>query len=300
MAYRPSTAQGHFGLAIDGQEAGYLQSVGIPDISLEQIKTSVGSHIEQVKGLGNYKHGTFEATYSISEAKLLWDWCNSVLQKKVVEKSGEIRQSNQDYDVQRIIGFTGGHITEVSFDKFSAAEGKKPWNMTVKWDAQEVRYEKGSGTLGAPQSKKMKKFISSNYRLDGFPAEMEWCVEFEPPKATVKIAKESYGLSRFPVYHYSALELSDIKATFSMRSRDAWLAYVQKVIRDGKHTQDEDFDCAIHFMDPSITTDLGQLQFKRCSLFKYSEPKLTANEDKVHNFVVEFQLESMSGEGFDK
>ena len=290
-----SSAQGNFGVRIGGEDAGYLQSVTIPSIELESIATSVGAHNEQIKGGGNFKQGLFEATYSMSEAKTLWNWCNSVLNKEVVVHDGEVLQADQNFNITRMVGFTEAHLTEIGPDKFSAAEGKKPHNMSVKWDAQDIRFEKGSGKLGAAQNKSMKQCIASNFRLDGFPADTNFCTEFEPSKCTVSVAKESHGTSRFPVFHYSALKFSDLTLTISMRSREAWLAYVQKVIRDGMHTANEDFDCAVFFLDPSLKNELGNFDYQRCSLAKYTEPKLTANEDKVHNFTVECWTERWNG-----
>lgn len=289
--YRPSYAAGNYALELGGKSAGWVNNVSLPKIELEKVESKVGAFVETAKAGGNYKHGNFEASYSISETSSICDWILSLPRKQVITTDGAVIQANHNFDAQRRVDFTVGHVTEFKPDKLTASEGKKPFMVTFKWDSEKVEWAKASGKIAATQGTKHKEWNAANFRFEGLVGETEWITEVDLPATTAKLAKESYGTSRFQALHYAAVDIGDLKITMSARSRDSHLAYVQKVIRDGKLTSGEYLDLRVAFLDPSLANELGEIQLLGCGLISYEESKITANEEKVATFSLGFSVE---------
>jgi hypothetical protein len=289
--YRPSYAAGNYALELGGKSAGWVNNVSLPKIELEKVESKVGAFVETAKAGGNYKHGNFEAQYSMSETNAVSEWILSLPRKQVITTDGAVIQANQNFDAQRRVDFMVGHVTEFKPDKLTASEGKKPFMCSFKWEAEKVDWSKASGKIAATQGTKHKEWNAANFRLEGLVGETEWITEVELPAATAKIAKESYGTSRFQALHYASIDIGDLKITMSARSRDSHLAYVQKVIRDGKLTSGEYLDLRVAFLDPSLANELGEIQLLGAGLLSYEESKITANEEKVATFSLAFSIE---------
>ncbi|MEZ4401718.1 MAG: hypothetical protein R3B06_16950 [Kofleriaceae bacterium] len=292
MAYRPSHAAANYAIEIDGKTAGWVKSVGLPKIELEKVESKVGSFVHTAKSGGNYKHSGFDTSYSISETNKVIDWIMSLPRKSVLTTDGAIRQANHNFDAVRRVDWTIGNITEVKLPKLTAAEGKNPFMVDFKWEAETVEWSKDSGKITAEQGTKHKAWNAANWAADGLVGEVEWITEIELPAITAKLGKESYGTQRLPALHYASIDIADIKFKISARSRDSHLDYVKKVIKDGKLSANEYLDLSITMKDPSLTQDLGVLSFLGCGLISYEEDKLEANQDKVATFTLGFSVET--------
>jgi len=288
---KPSYSSGNIMLELAGKAAGWIASCEVPTYEIDKVESKTGSFVETRKAGGNVKIGTFGASYSISESGTLLEWIMSLPRKQVIENDGAVVMANHNFDAMRRIDFTRALITEVKFPSLSANEGKKPCQVDVKWQPEAIEYSKASGKISAQQGNKHKVWLTSNFRFTGLPGDCEYITKIDVPSITAKLAAESYGTQRLPVQHYANIDVGDLKLEFSARSRDSVLAYVQKVIRDGKLTDDEYLDFGIELLDPSLSKTLGTIQLFGCGLLKYSEPKYEANKEETSKFTLDFTCE---------
>jgi hypothetical protein len=291
MPYRPSHALGNFALELGGFTAGFLQNVEFPTIKLDQVDSKTSAAVDTQKSGGNYSHTAFKADYSIAESNKLVDWIMSLPRKQVITQDGAIISSDQDFEAKRRCDFTVGNVTSFKMPKFSASEGKKALMVSVEWEAESVEFSKTSGKIQASQGKKHKHYNSAFFRFEGLPGECEWVTDVEMGAITAKLAKERYGQTRYEALHYANIDIGDLKVTFSARSFDSHLAYVQKVIRDGKLDPGEYLDCELHMLDNSGANELGSIQFFGCGLKEFSMPKLEANKEETAKFTLTFSCE---------
>lgn len=291
MAYRPSHALGNFALELGGVTSGFLQNVEFPTIKLDQVDSKTSAEVDTKKSGGNYSHTAFKASYSIAESGKLSEWAESLVNKNVITQDGAIISADQNFEAKRRCDFTIGNITSFKMPKFSASEGKKALMIDVEWEAESVEFSKTSGKVAATQGKKHKHFNSAFFRFEGLPGECEWITDIEIGAISAKLAKERYGATRFEALHYANLDIGDLKVTFSARSFDSHLAYVQKVIRDGKLKSDEYLDCSLHLLDNSGAQELGEIQFFGLGLKEMSMPKLEANKEDTAKFTLTFSTE---------
>jgi hypothetical protein len=291
MANKPTHAAGNYCIEIDGFMAGWVNSVEVPSYEIDKVETKTGAFVETRKAGGNVKIGTFGSTYSISETNKILDWCLSLPRKQVVTTAGAVIMSNHNFDAMRRIDWTEGYITELKFPALAANEAKKPFTVDFKWQPSTVEYTKASGKISATQGAKHKTWLTSNFRFQGLPGDVDYITKIDLPAITAKLAAESYGTKRLPEQHYANIDIGEVKLEFSARSRDSVLGYVQKVIRDGKLTDNEYLDFGIELLDPSLAKTMGTIQLYGCGLLKYTEPKYESNKEETSKFTLDFTVE---------
>lgn len=283
MASGPSHVLGNYAIELNTSMAGWVHSVEVPTIKLEQNKSKTRTPANIAKSGGNYTHTAFKASYSISEANSIVDWIMALPRKKVVDSAGAIIMADQNHQALRRCDWTVGHVTSVKFPKFSTSEGKKPLMVDFEWEAKTTEFSKTSGKISAPTGPKGKRvFNTAFFRFEGLPGESAWITDVEIPAIT---AKNEKGRS------YANCDIGDLKITFSSRSFDSHLAYVQKVIRDGKLTADEYLDCELQMLDSTGKEVLGSLQLYGCGLKEFGIPKLEANKEQMAKFTLTFSVE---------
>jgi hypothetical protein len=291
MAYRPSHALGNYAIELNGMTGGWVNSVEFPTLKLDQVDSKTSAAVDTAKSGGNYSHTAYKASYSISETNNVVDAIMSLPRKQVLTFDGAIISADQNFEGKRRCDWTVGHITSVKFPKFSASEGKKALMVDFEWEAETCEFSKTSGKVAGTQGKLHKKFNSAFFRFEGLPGECEWITDVTVPAITAKTAKERYGATRFEALHFANCDIGDLELTFSSRSFDSHLAYVQKVIRDGKLDPGEYLDCELHMLDNSGANELGSIQFFGCGLKEFSMPKLEANKEETAKFTLKFSVE---------
>lgn len=291
MAYRPSHAIGNYAIEIDGQAAGWVKNVGFPEMKLAKVESKVGSLVHTAKAGGQYEHTGFEASYSVSEMGKARDWMMSLVRKEVITADGAIIQANHNFEAVRRVDWTVGNITSFKLPKLAAAEGKNPFMIDFKWEAETIEWTKASGKITAEQGKKHKQWGTNNFTVDGLVGETQWIQEVELPEITAKLSKESYGSQRLQALHYANIDSGDIKFKISGRSLDSHLDYIKKVIKDGKLTSDEYLTLTVTLMDHSLTKPLGDIVLKGCGLTSFALDKPESNADKMASFTLTYSVE---------
>lgn len=267
---------GIFALELAGKTAGFLSAVGIA----EHVSTP-GSKV------GTFGLGPFTASYSISEANKILDWIMSLPRKQVVSNDGAIILADQDFNAKRRVEWTDGLLTSVQFPKLSAAEGKKPFAVDVKWQPSTVSHSDGGdkklSTKGA--GKGAKALSTSTFRLKGLPAEGDFVTSIALPLISTPDEAGRKGKEK------AGIKIGDITLEFGGRSRDAVYDYVKGVIADGNLTDNEYLDLSIELLDQAQSKTLSTVQLFGCGLRSYKESKLEAGSEKQAKFTLTFSVE---------
>lgn len=268
-------AAGNFAIEIAGSTVGMLSAVGIA----EHLATS--SAKEASFGLG-----PFTASYSISETNALVDWIMSMARKEVVTHSGAIIVADHDFDAKRRVEWTDGLLTSVQFPKLSANEGKKPFAVDFKWQPSTVSHSKGSGKVAVPAGKKGAKALSTSaFRLTGLPADSDFVSSIALPLVSVPEEGGRKGKQK------AGANIGDVVIEFAGSSRDSVYGYVQRVIADGKLTDNEYLDFGIELLDPSLSKTVATVQLFGCGLRAYKESKLETGKESSAKFTLTFSVE---------
>jgi len=279
---------------LNGKFAGYLKSCDVGSWELEKVEHAAGSFLEKRKSGGGMKYGAQSASYAVSESGDMMNWIMSLPRKKCVTADGAFVMANHDFEATRRVDFVEAYINEIKLPSCDSAANKQPFMIEIKWQPTEVKHSKASGKIAAEQSKTQKTWSSANYSILNFPFDCKFVSKIDLPTFTAKMANETYGSTRRIEYHYASADCTDVVLHCSGGlMRDQVLPYIQKVIADGKLTDGEYFTAQVDMLDPSLTKTLGSVILNGLGLYKYTEQKLEAGQEKASSFELHFTCESV-------
>jgi hypothetical protein len=197
-----SIKQGHYAVSnfhieVDGASGGYLSSFQAPSYEIEDVSQALGPDYVTKKMMGAPKIGEATAVFNISQAGALLAWVETVWNKQCVEKDTTVRLADQDYNIKRGIDMGMCVITGIEFPELKASDGKKHFEITAKWQPQNLKYVAGGGKAQGVMGTKAKAHMVNNYEVHPvFGLKTEWITSIGLPKVTPKISKESHGKFR--------------------------------------------------------------------------------------------------------
>lgn len=278
---------------LNGKFAGYLKSCDVGTWELEKVEHAAGSFLEKRKSGGGMKYGAQSASYAISEAGEMVNWMMSLPRKTCVTADGAFVMANHDFEATRRVDFVEAYVNEIKLPSLDSSANKQPFMVDMKWQPTSVAHSKASGKIAAEQSKTQKTWSSANWRCLNFPFETKFVSKMDLPTMSAKLANETYGETRRIEYHYASADCTDVVLHCSGGlMRDSVLPYIQKVIADGKLTDSEYFSAQVDMLDPSLQKTLGSIILNGLGLYKYTEQKLEAGQEKASSFELHFTCEA--------
>jgi hypothetical protein len=293
-----SIKQGHYAVSnfhseIDGKSSGYLSSFQAPDYEVEDVSQGLGPDYITKKMMGAPKIGEATAVYNISQAGEWLAWCETVWNKQCVEKDITIRLADQDYNIKRGVDMGMCTITGIEWPELKASDGKKHFECTAKFQAQNLKYVGGGGKAQGALGQKAKAWMVNNYEVHPvFGLKTEWITSIGLPKITPKIAKESHGKFRLPLLNYASIEFASIKVEIGAAGHKSAEDLAVRIIQDGNCEEAEFQDIIIDMKDQSLKKVLGTFTLIGCGLKKFTwAPKLEGGKEGLATGTLEFMVE---------
>jgi hypothetical protein len=247
---------------------------------------------EQRKMMGAPKIGEATAVFNISQAGDLLAWVETVWNKGQVAAGPSLRIADQDYNVKRGLNMPASVITGIEFPKLKASDGKKHFEVTAKWQPQNLKFIGSGGRVKSVGTASPDEMLPSNFevKMPGFPD--EWIVSVTLPKITPKIAKESHGRAgnRPPVYDKP--ELTSLIIEISSEGIKSAEDLAIRILQDGNCEEAEFMDILIDMKDQSLKKVLGTFTLIGCGLKKFDwAPKLEGGKEGLATATLEFLVE---------
>jgi hypothetical protein len=293
-----SIKQGHYAVSnfhieIDGQSGGYLSSFQAPSYEVEDISQALGPDYVTKKMHGAPKISEATAVFNISQAGGLLDWVSTVWNKQCVEKDTVVNLADNDYNIKRAIDMNACVITGIEFPELKASDGKKHFEVTTKWQPQNIKYKGGGGKAQGVMGQKAKAWMVNNYEVHPvFGLKTEWITSIGLPKITPKIAKESHGKFRLPLLNYASIEFASIKIELGAAGYKTAEDLAVRIIQDGNCEEAEFQDILIDMKDQSLKKVLGTFTLIGCGLKKFDwAPKLEGGKEGLATCTMEFMVE---------
>lgn len=286
-------AVSNFHIEVDGQSGGYLSSFQAPSYEVEDISQSLGPDYVTKKMMGAPKIGEATAVFNISQAGALLAWVETVWNKQCVEKDTVVHLANHNYEIKRGINMNACVITGIEFPELKASDGKKHFECTAKWQAQNLKYLGGGGKAQGQMGQKAKAWMVNNFEVHPvFGLKTEWITSIGLPKITPKIAKESHGKFRLPLLNYASIEFATIKIEIGAAGYKTAEDLAVRILQDG-HCEEAEFqDILIDMKDQSLKTVLGSFTLIGCGLKKFDwAPKLEGGKEGLATATMEFMVE---------
>lgn len=286
-------AVSNFHIEVDGASGGYLSSFQAPSYEVDDISQSLGPDYVTKKMHGAPKIGESTAVFNISQAGALLAWAETVWNKQCVEKDTLVQLADQDYNIKRGINMNACVITAIEWPELKASDGKKHFEVTAKWQAQNLKYLGGGGKAQGVMGQKAKAWMVNNFEVHPVMGlKTEWITSIGLPKITPKISKESHGKFRLPLLNYASIEFATIKIEIGAAGHKSAEDLAIRILQDGNCDEKEFQDILIDMKDQSLKTVLGTFTLIGCGLKKFDwAPKLEGGKEGLATTTMEFMVE---------
>ncbi len=278
-------------LELGGAIAGSLRWLLPPSYRVERVTSSAGNQTLLRSG-GPVAIGNLAAEVNLIENGPLLDWLMSLPRDVPPAKlgAGAVLLLDLNNNLRRRIDFGESLVTELSLPMLSATDGKKVFSVGVVWRPAQLKDAPGSGqkvVLGKPRTKAL---LCSNFRVQGLPFDGSFVMEVGLPTVRAKLGS---GESRLPTRRYAAVDRGELTLRFAARSTDPVLAWVRKVLADGRLDDADYLDLTVELLDASLKTVLAVVSLKGCGLLACDEARLETLADTVGGISLRFSVEQV-------
>jgi hypothetical protein len=285
MATRPSTA-GSSALELNGLLAGRARSLQMPGYRVDQVVVPSGPG-KAARLATNVSISTMAARIDLGEPGPLLEWALSLPRGNPLATDGAALVLDANRRVQRRVEWSDGLITELRLPLLDASS-KLGFSLDLTWQPSSVSYAQPSGERLALPSVKRRPILTSNFRLAGLPFDASFITRITLPTVTAQLATEQTGQQRLPSRHYSVIDLGELRLEFAARSRDEALAWVQKLVADGRIADSEYLTLQVELLDASLKNVLASVTLAGCGLLRYEEDPIVANSEAMPRFALSF------------
>ncbi|HUJ58094.1 MAG TPA: phage tail protein [Kofleriaceae bacterium] len=297
MADTRSFTGGRYVLDVDGFNVAYLKKFsGLAmeaDIVTHDIPGVTGG-LMQKKNVANIKWTPGKATVGIGMGKGMYDWIKSSFDMNFLTKNGSFTAADFNYKATSRLDFMNGLITSVTVPKLDGSS-KDAAYFDVEFEAEQVRWSKGGGEdIRAKLGPKQKAWLCSNFRVEigSLPCNRVATVDSFTWKQSV--TPDQIGIFREYTKHPAKVTVPDIKLSISYADHQPWADAAKKWFVDGHHLESDEMTGRIVFLDPNMSTELGEISLQNVGFKKFSDEDNEANSDKIKRFTAELYVEKMT------
>lgn len=276
-------------LSVDGIGTAALTRFQAPSYEVEDVQQRRRLH-------GAPKIGEATAVFDISQNDSLLPWLAGLWEGGIARADTTVSVADQDYNIKRGIDMGACVITGIEWPELKASDGKKHFEVTAKWQAQNLRFTSGGGRLLPPPQPADDEMLTSNFTVTMLGLRAEWITSISLPKITPKIAKESHGRAAgraaAPTPVYGAPELGSLIIEIAPDGIEAASAMAVRILQDGNCEEGEFQDILIDMKDQTLKKVLGTFTLVGCGLKRFDwAPKLEGGKEGLATATMEFLVE---------
>ena len=278
MAVTPSTA-GATALELNGQVVGVARRLQMPGYRVDTVVVAAGPG-KAARLAANISISSMEASIDLAEPGPLLEWALSLPRGNALATDGAALVLGINRKPQRRVEWSAGLITALQLPVLDAAS-KQAVSLGLTWQPATVSYAKpGDSAVVLPASKR-KLALACNFRVSGLPFDGSFISQVTLPTVTAKLVVEQTGQQRLPSRHYASVDLGELQLVFNARSQGDVLAWVQKVVADGRIADDDYLGIVVELLDASLKTVLVRISLAGCGLLRYEEDPINSSSEQV-------------------
>lgn len=286
-----SYVSGHFGLELDGVQAGFLKSVdgggATADVITEQPSgTERFSH----KHLGNVKYEEFSMQFGFSMTKAVYDWIAASWTSSYVRKNGAVVAADFKSDIKSKRQFFNALITETGIPACDGSS-KEAGYLTLNFAPEYTSDVKASGTLSA--GKQQKLWLPANFKLeiDGLDCTKVNKVDAFTVKQTIVTGQ--IGDERDYQKEPGKIEFPNLAITFAEVSAQSWIDWHKSFVMQGNNGAEQEKNGRLLFLSSNLQEQLLEIKFFNLGIFKLDAEAGEPNADAPARMTAELYCERM-------
>jgi hypothetical protein len=271
-------------LTVGGGSASALRRFQAPSYEVADV--------QQRRLRGAPKIGEATAVFDISQDSSLLPWISATWEGGPARTEASVRIADQDYNLKRGIDMGACVITGIEWPELKASDGKKHFEVTARWQAQNLRFTSGGGVLLPLQQPSDDGMFTPNFTVTMMDIQSEWIVSVALPKVTPRIARRSQGRDTPRVPVYEAPEFGTLTIEIAPDGIAAASAMAARILQDGNCEEGEFQDILIDMKDQSLKKVLGTFTLVGCGLKTFNwAPKLEGGKEGLATATMEFLVE---------
>lgn len=291
-----SYTAGKFALDLDGDFAGWIQSVEGGQASADVVVEKVGADLIQHKHIAGVKYEDISVNCGTSMSKSFYEWIQASLDHQVKRvNSGAIITA--DFNMKEVgrLNFFQALITEVGFPALDASS-KEAAKMTVKFAPEYTRQQAKTG--GAVQSQlgkgQQKKWLPSNFRLqiEGLDDACRHVNKIEGLTIKQKVVENPVGELRDYQKEPAHIEFPNLVITSSEAYADKVYQWHEDFVIKGNNDNSKEKTGSLTYLSSDLK-ELFTLEFYGLGIFKLTPEKVEAGSENIRRVKWELYCEQI-------
>lgn len=284
---------GKLALELDGQAAGF--SYGVEGGSAVGEVTTIAMGPNQIpnKQLTNLRYDPITVEFGPGMTRPWYDWISGTLDMKIQPRNGAVLSLSFDNKLQSRLDFMNALITEISFPTLDAAS-RDAGRMKVKLAPAATQQQKGSGAIvGGTLSKATKQWLPANFRLNiqGLEQATQRVNKIEALTIKVVLQPTQVGAKGSTLLQAVGIEIPNLVITLPEVDAGPFYQWHEDFVIKGINGPDKERPGVLEWLDPTLKTVLGSLQFFNLGIFKIAPEKVEAAAETIRRVKVEMYCE---------
>lgn len=292
-------AVGNFEITLDGLGAAFVSSVDGGTMVSEAVVEpgSRGTFVKKKPSAPRFEPLIVEV--NLTAAPKAWiDWVNGSINGTERPKNGALAILDHNYSERQRRSYSNLRLAELTLEKLDAKDAKKPLNIELDFVADSVTETKGTGQQNPTAvSNRGKSASASNFRITMPGLDTSRVSSVGP--ITVKLVgggTPSKGVDALMKGEQRNNARAEVMP-FTMRlsegpTADAWKAWYQSFVVQGKNTDAEEKTMTIELLDPSLKTVLFRARLEGVGIVALAPGTLEANKENSTELQADLYAES--------
>ena len=288
-AERRSYVAGRHAIFLDGEMAGWLQSVEGGQAAGDAIAGRLGQYPVETKHIAGVKYEDITLTCGTGMSPHFYEWITATTNSQYLRKSGQIVTCDENFKPMSALDFSNAIMTEVGFPALDAAS-KDAAKMTIKMRPEWTRINArpGGSVSGMTNTKAQKKWLPANFRLQIAGLDCTRVNKIEAITVKQKVVESPVGASRGYQKESANVEVS--KLVFTLPDVQAESFYKEAV---GKRGPGNRKTGQLDYLSEDMRESLFTLKFTELVAVSLTPDKTGAGNETIRRVKVEMYSERM-------
>lgn len=261
---------GRFGMEMDGQFAGWIESAAGGQAVLDQVETAP-RQIGQIqsKQMPELKYEDLTVNCGTGMSRDFYEWIKANLEKQFVRKNCALVSCDFNYKLRSRMELFNASLTEVAFPACDASS-KDAAKMTVRLAPESTRMTTGKAAStyqGAPKFQAVqKKWLPSNFRLKIDGLDCSHVRKIEGITAKFPSSANQVGVARLSSATATPPSVSNLMVS-APESREFFQWYEDFVVK-GNSGQGKEKSGTLDYLSPDLRESIFSLSFHNLRILK--------------------------------